>query len=62
MDMLVNCYIKINMTEKQVCIRIPDHEMEILDRYAKKTMRTKTDILREFIRSLESTEIMGSKY
>lgn len=49
------------MTEKQVCIRIPVHELEILDRYAKKTMRTKTDILREFIRSLEESPVMSSK-
>ena len=49
------------MIEKQVCIRIPAHELEILDHYAKKTMRTKTDILREFIRSLqESEELSGS--
>jgi predicted DNA-binding protein len=41
------------MVEKQVCIRIPEHELRILDRYARKTKRTKTDILREFIRSLE---------
>ena len=44
------------MIEKQVCIRIPGHELEILDRYAKKTKRTKTDILREFIRSLQESE------
>ena len=44
------------MIEKQICIRIPGHELEILDRYAKKTMRTKTDILREFIRSLQESE------
>jgi predicted DNA-binding protein len=44
------------MIEKQVCIRIPSHELEILDRYAKKTMRTKSDILREFIRSLQELE------
>ena len=45
--------------EKQVCIRIPSHELEILDRYAKKTMRTKSDILREFIRSLKEIEVVS---
>ena len=49
------------MTEKQVCIRIPAHELEILDRYAKKTSRTKTDILREFIRSLKESGVASSK-
>jgi predicted DNA-binding protein len=47
--------------EKQVCIRIPSHELEILDRYAKKTMRTKSDILREFIRSLKESEGASSQ-
>ncbi|MGK7875729.1 MAG: ribbon-helix-helix protein, CopG family [Xenococcaceae cyanobacterium] len=41
------------MNEKQLCIRIPEQELKILDRYAKKTKRTKTDIIREFIRSLD---------
>ncbi|NEP00150.1 MAG: ribbon-helix-helix protein, CopG family [Symploca sp. SIO2E9] len=44
------------MNQKQLCIRIPDHELKILDRYARKTKRTKTDIVRELIRSLESKE------
>ncbi|ABW27160.1 MULTISPECIES: ribbon-helix-helix protein, CopG family [Acaryochloris] len=43
------------MAQNQLCIRIPEHELKILDRYAKKTQRTKTDIIREFIRSLEET-------
>ncbi|QUY46214.1 ribbon-helix-helix protein, CopG family [Acaryochloris marina] len=43
------------MAQDQLCIRIPAHELKILDRYAKKTQRTKTDIIREFIRSLEET-------
>ncbi|NEO30913.1 MAG: ribbon-helix-helix protein, CopG family [Symploca sp. SIO3C6] len=44
------------MNQKQLCIRIPDHELKILDHYARKTRRTKTDIVRELIRSLESKE------
>ena len=47
--------------EKQICIRIPSHELEILDRYAKKTMRTKSDIIREFIRSLQEKEDLSTK-
>ncbi|UJB72573.1 ribbon-helix-helix protein, CopG family (plasmid) [Acaryochloris sp. 'Moss Beach'] len=43
------------MAQNQLCIRIPEYELKILDRYAKKTHRTKTDIIREFIRSLEET-------
>ena len=46
--------------EKQICIRIPSHELEILDRYAKKTMRTKSDILREFIRSLQDSQELST--
>lgn len=40
------------MCYKQINIRVPAHELTILNRYAKQTKRSKTDILREFIRSL----------
>ena len=40
------------MCQKQINIRVPAHELKILDSYAKQTQRTKTEILREFIRSL----------
>ena len=40
------------MCQKQLNIRVPAHELKILDSYAKQTKRTKTEILREFIRSL----------
>jgi predicted DNA-binding protein len=40
------------MSQSQLCIRVPEHELQILDRYAKQAQRTKTDIIREFIRSL----------
>ena len=40
------------MCQKQINIRIPAHELKILNSYAKQTKRTKTEILREFIRSL----------
>lgn len=42
------------MCQKQINIRVPAHELKILDRYACQTKRTKTDILREFIRSLSN--------
>ncbi len=46
------------MAQTQLCIRVPEHELKILDRYAKKTKRTKTDIVREFIRSLENKDVV----
>jgi predicted DNA-binding protein len=42
---------------KQLNIRVPDQEMEILEQYAKATHRAKTDIIREFIRSLDSAAL-----
>ncbi len=38
---------------KQLNIKIPEREMQILIDYAQRTERTKTDIIREFIRTLE---------
>ncbi|HCF29878.1 MAG TPA: CopG family transcriptional regulator [Cyanobacteria bacterium UBA11049] len=40
------------MLESHLSIRIPTAEMSILEQYCKKYQRTKTDVLREFIRSL----------
>ena len=37
---------------RTVTIRVPDHEAERLAAYAKETGRTKTDVLRSYIRSL----------
>jgi predicted DNA-binding protein len=34
-------------------IRIPDKESDILEAYCARTGRTKTDVVREFLRSLE---------
>ena len=42
------------LTLKTVQIRLPKEEKSILDAYCKKTGRTQSDILREFIRSLPS--------
>jgi predicted DNA-binding protein len=44
------------MNEKQLNLRLPESEMEMLNRYAKKVGRTKTDIVRELIRSLKNLE------
>ncbi|MEH1911348.1 MAG: ribbon-helix-helix protein, CopG family [Nostoc sp.] len=40
------------MLEKQLHVRVSQEEMKALERYAKKSKRTKTDIIREFLRSL----------
>jgi predicted DNA-binding protein len=42
------------MTSKEtIQIRLPKEEKLILDVYCEKTGRTQTDVLREFIRSLQ---------
>jgi len=43
------------MTEKKATlnIRLPKEELEILDEHAKRSARTKTEIIREFIRSIK---------
>lgn len=46
--------------EKQLNIRVPGHEMEILEAYCQQTSRTKTDVLRELIRNL-SKKVSKSK-
>jgi len=40
------------MLEKQLHVRVSQEEMTALKRYALKTKRTKTDIIREFLRSI----------
>jgi predicted DNA-binding protein len=42
------------MSLKQLNVKIPEQELRILEAFADKTERTKTDIIREFIRSLQS--------
>jgi predicted DNA-binding protein len=41
------------MNEKTLTFRLPEGEFRLLTRYAAETGRTKTDVVREFIRSLE---------
>jgi hypothetical protein len=43
-----------SMSLKQLNVKIPEQELRILEAFADKTERTKTDIIREFIRSLQS--------
>ena len=43
------------MAVKQLNIKIPEQELKILAEFSEKTSRTKTDILREFIRSLSTS-------
>ncbi len=45
---------KRNMSLKQLNVKIPEQELRILEAFAEKTERTKTDIIREFIRSLHT--------
>lgn len=45
---------KRNMSLKQLNVKIPEQELRILEAFADKTERTKTDIIREFIRSLQA--------
>ena len=47
------------MHEKTLNVRMPDNEILILTRYAAATGRTKTEIVREFVRSLESKPEMA---
>ena len=46
---------KLIMTNtRMINIRVTDDEAKLLAEYAKETGRTQTDVLREFIRSLNS--------
>ncbi|MBW4609582.1 MAG: ribbon-helix-helix domain-containing protein [Hassallia sp. WJT32-NPBG1] len=42
------------MEEVSLNVRLPKDEMKILESYAKRTKRTKTDLVREWIRSFEN--------
>jgi chorismate mutase len=44
--------IAAQMLERHLSIRIPAVEMSVLEQYCKKYRRSKTDVVREFIRSL----------
>ncbi|PLZ37347.1 hypothetical protein CBP26_18825, partial [Fischerella thermalis WC538] len=40
----------------EVHVRIPINELRILEDYAEKTKRTKTDLVREWVRSLKNKD------
>jgi predicted DNA-binding protein len=40
-------------SEKVLTIRLPDLELDKLEKYCCENKRTKTDVIREFIRSLD---------
>ena len=42
----------VQMVKVNLNVRVEKSEMEILENYAQQTGRTKTDIIREYIRSL----------
>ena len=44
--------IAAQMLERHLSIRIPAPEMVLLEQYCQKYKRTKTDVVREFIRTL----------
>jgi hypothetical protein len=41
------------MNTKMLTIRAPDNELEVLAEYARRHGRTQTEVVREFLRSLE---------
>ena len=41
------------MNEKILNVRIPQNEFDLLTRYAAQTGRSKSEVVREFLRSLE---------
>lgn len=43
------------MSEKQLHVRVSEQEMKALDRYCKRTKRTKSDVIRELIRLLPNS-------
>jgi predicted DNA-binding protein len=43
------------MSKIQLNLRLEEWSIKLLAKYAKKTGRTKTDIIREFIRSLKNS-------
>jgi hypothetical protein len=44
---------KMRKSEKVLTIRLPDLELDKLEKYCCENKRTKTDVIREFIRSLD---------
>jgi predicted DNA-binding protein len=49
------------MAKIQLSVRVEESEMKLLICYAKKTGRTKTDVVREFIRTFKDSLIEKSR-
>jgi predicted DNA-binding protein len=47
--------------ERNLTFRLPESEFRVLERYAAATGRTKTDLVREWIRSLEREPALKAK-
>jgi len=41
--------------ERHISIRLPEKELELLEKYGKYTKRTKTEVIRSFIRGLKKS-------
>ncbi|EHC10992.1 hypothetical protein FJSC11DRAFT_1944 [Fischerella thermalis JSC-11] len=46
----------MSKSEANLHVRIPINELRILEDYAEKTKRTKTDLVREWVRSLKNKD------
>lgn len=46
----------MSKSEANLHIRLPLNELKILEDYAEKTKRTKTDLVREWVRSLKNKD------
>ena len=51
--LLLYSILKYNAMNKSVFFRLSDDELELLNVYCESTKRTKSDVLRELVRSLE---------
>lgn len=45
----------VHISTKYLTVRVPVEKLKLLERYCKKHKRTKTDVVREFIRSLATS-------
>jgi predicted DNA-binding protein len=48
-------------SDKVLTIRLPDLELDRLEKYCERNKRTKTDVVREFIRSLPTDSEAGAR-
>lgn len=48
-------------TKREITIRVTEQEFELLESHCEATGRTKTELLREFIRSLRELPLKGQR-